>query len=287
MGTAIAAFSAATFGFGTTFARLAYEGGSNPLTIVLFRTGLFALVVGVILVVLGRFVRLRRRALLGTVWMAISLAMVALGYQGSVAYIPVNLAALVFYSYPLLVGLIAVAAGRDRLTMGKSAALLAAFAGLALALGPGSVSLNWFGIGLALVAALGMALTVTFGGAATRDEDALLMSVHTNAWMLLFLVVVVAWSGGPALPRTGLGVIGTAGLCTTYVVAYACWYTALGLVRPVRLAALFNIEPLVTLAVAWIVLGETLTSIQVLGAALVLGSVLAMSFGKAQAQSFD
>jgi len=280
-GVALASFSAAVFGFGTTFAFLAYEGGSNPLTVVLLRTAAFVVVVGAILAMLGRIRRPSRRALTGTLWMAVMLIMVAIGYQGSVAYIPVSLAALVFYSFPLLVGLIAVASRRDRMTLGKGAALLAAFVGLGLALGPGFEVLDWRGIALALVAAVGMALTMTFGGEATRDEDALLMSVITNFLMLIALAVFVAAGGGLALPVTRLGTFSTVGLCLTYVVAYVCWFLALGLVRPVRLGALFNIEPLVTLVVAWLVLGERLSAVQLFGAALVLVAILGMTLSRA------
>lgn len=277
LGLGLAAFSAATFGFGTTFALLAYQGGSNPVTVVLLRTAAFVVVVGLILVSLGRLGKLSRRALVGTLWMAVTLAMVSLGYQGSVAFIPVSLAALIFYSFPLLVGLFAVIAGRDRMTAIKAAALLAAFLGLALALGPEFGVLDWRGIALALLAAVGMGLTMTFGGDATRNEDALLMAVYTNVWMLIALAVFAAAAGSVALPVTNLGVVGAVGLCATYVVAYVCWYLALSLVRPVRLAALFNIEPLVTLFVAWLVLGERLSAVQLTGAALVLASILSIS----------
>jgi drug/metabolite transporter (DMT)-like permease len=169
-GLALAVFSAATFGLGTTFASLAYEGGSNPLSIVFIRTATFVFVVGLGLALLGRLQRLPRRALIGTLWMAVTLIMVSLGYQGSVAFIPVGLAALVFYSYPVLVGLIAVAARRDRVTVGKATALLAAFLGLGLALGPEFGALDWHGVGLALLAAVGMALTIVFGGEAIRGH---------------------------------------------------------------------------------------------------------------------
>ena len=278
LGIGLTAFSAATFGFGTTFAVFAYQGGSNPLTVVLFRTAAFVIVMGLAMLVLGRLAPLSRHALLGTLWMAVTLVVVSLGYQGSVAFIPVSLAALIFYSYPLLVGLVAVMGGRDRMTAGKAAALLAAFVGLALALSPGLDVLDWRGIALALAAALGMAVTIVFGGRAMRGEDPLLMSLYTNFWMLAALaVVVVMVTGGIALPATRLGVIGAAGVCLTYVIAYACWYLALNLVRPVRLAALFNIEPLVTLLVAWLALDERMSAIQFLGAALVLASILSVS----------
>ena len=277
LGLWLAAGSAAVFGFGTTFAVYAYEGGSNPLTVVLVRTGAFVIVVGIILASLGRVGRLRRRALADTLWMAATLAAVALGYQGSVAFIPVGLAALIFYNFPILVGLIAVAAGRDRMTAGKAAALLAALIGLALALSPGMGVLDWRGIALALIAALGMALTMVFGGDATRDEDALLMSLYTNAWMFAALAILTAFTGSFDLPETRIGGLAVAGVCLTYVVAYVCWYLALALVKPVRLAILFNIEPVVTVLVAWLILGERLTALQLLGAALVLASVLSVS----------
>jgi drug/metabolite transporter (DMT)-like permease len=285
LGVGLAALSAVIFGFGTTFARLAYEGVANPLTIVLIRTVAFVAVMGALLWLLGRARRLKPAALRSTLWMAGTLTMVSLGYQGSVAFIPVSLAALVFYSFPLLVGIFAVAAGRDRMTVWKALALLAAFLGLALVLGSGFALLDWRGVAMALAAALGMALTMTFGGEATRGEDALLMGVYTNAWMLVVLALLTPAFSAVALPVTTAGRLGAAGVCLSYVLAYALWYLALALVRPVRLAALFNIEPLVTLFAAWLVLGEWLSAPQLVGAGLVLASIAAVTVPGRAAQS--
>jgi drug/metabolite transporter (DMT)-like permease len=209
--------------------------------------------------------------------MAAALIVVALGYQGSVAYIPVSLSALVFYSCPLLVALIAAISGRDRMTFGKAAALFGAFAGLVMALSPGFDVLDPRGMALALSAALAMATMMTFGGQATKGEDALVMGVYTNLWMLIVLSVIAMAGRSIALPTTPLGVFGTAALCATYVIAYACWYLAINLVKPVRLSALFNIEPVVTMIVAWLALGERLSALQFMGAALVLASIISVS----------
>jgi drug/metabolite transporter (DMT)-like permease len=277
LGTTLAASSAIAFGFGTTFARLAYDGGSNPLSVVTLRFAAFVVVVGLILLALRRSFAVSGPAVRGTLWIAACLAAVSLGYQASVAFIPVSLAALVFYSFPLLVGLAAVAARRDRLNAAKTLALLAAFVGLALALGPGFSDLDWRGLALALLAALGMTLTLTFGGEAMRGEDPLVMAVFTNFWMLVGFAVVLALAGGLALPSTPAGAIGLAGNGLSYVLGYICWFAALGLVKPVRLAALFNIEPLVTLGVAAAILGERLSPLQLLGAALVLAAVMGIA----------
>jgi drug/metabolite transporter (DMT)-like permease len=49
------------------------------------------------------------------------------------------------------------------------------------------------------------------------------------------------------------------------------------LVSPIRVAILFNIEPLITIAAAWIVLGEELTPIQSIGAGLVVAAIVGMT----------
>ena len=277
LGSIIATCSAITFGVVTTLGRLAYDGGSNPLTVVLLRLVTFVVIVGALLWLLRRPCHLTRRALLGTLWMAVTLAMVSLGYLGSVAFIPVSLAALILYSFPLLVGVIAAAAGRERMTIAKAAALLTAFIGLGLALGPSIESLDWRGVACAMVAALGMALTVTFGGEVMRAEDTLVMNFYTNLWLLIGLAAYMAAAGGFLLPSTGLGVIGAAGVCVTYVGGLVSLFVALRMISPVRLAALFNIDPLVSVIAAWLLLGERLGPMQLIGAALVLGSIVAMT----------
>jgi drug/metabolite transporter (DMT)-like permease len=276
LGIALTVISAATFGFSTTFSRLVYDSGGNLVAIVLLRTSVLVVVVGLLLLLLGRQLRLDRKGLLATLWMSVTSAMVSFGYQGSVAYIPVSLAALVFYTYPLLVGIIASVTRRDRMTIRKAIALLTAFTGLALVLGVGFAGLDWRGLALALIAALGMCLTVTFGGEATRGQDAVVMSVYSNSWMLL-AAIGLAVTGHAAFPTTQLGMGAAAGVCIGYVVAFVSWYLALSLVRPVRLAAVFNIEPLVTLCAAWLILGERLTPLQLVGAGLVLASVFAVT----------
>ena len=70
-------------------------------------------------------------------------------------------------------------------------------------------------------------------------------------------------------------------MAATYVIAFVCWCLALTVVKPVRLAALLNIEPLVTLLVAWLALGEQLSALQFIGAALVLASIVSLSVSTA------
>jgi drug/metabolite transporter (DMT)-like permease len=283
-GSLLVTVAASFYGVGTTFSRLAYDGGSNPLTIVFLRSTAFVILVVLLLAMLGRPMRVPAGGLFATLWMAFTLSMVSAGYQSSVAFIPVSLAALLFYTYPLLVGIFATAMGRDRLTLVKALALAAAFIGLALALGPGFEQLDWRGVAGALVAAIGMMLTITFSGEAMRGRDTLAMNFYTNLWMVLGFGLSLAVAGAFSLPTTESGMFGAAGVSISYCVAFTTWFIASRRVTPVRLATHFNVEPLVSIFMAWVVLGERLGTVQLTGVALVIGAVLVTTISGSRAR---
>jgi len=276
-GSGVVILGATTFGLVTTQSRLAYDGGSNTLTVVLVRATTFAVLFGVFLIFRGQRARLSRSGFFATLWMAALLMVMSAGYLGAVAYIPVSLAALIFYTFPFYVAILASLTRREPMTRTKAAALVVAFAGLVLALGPSLDDLNWRGIACGLAGALAMGTTVTFGGPVMRQNDPLVVNICTNAWMALALAAYMAATGGFALPTTGLGWYCIVGATLCYLVAFTAWLLGLRLVDPIRVAILFNIEPVVTIAAAWIVLGERLGPIQLLGGSLVIAAIVAMT----------
>ena len=273
--------SAVSFGLITTQSRLAYDGGATPLTLAFLRTVAFVAVFGLILVILRRPWRLSRRGIAATLWMAVALMMMSIGYLGSVYFIPVSLAALIFYTFPFYVAVLSILAGRETMTATKGLALVIAFVGLAMALGPSFAGLDWRGVALALTAAAGVTATITFGGPIMRANDPLLMNVGINFWMMLTLGSYMLASGGVAFPTTPLGTVGLVGATACYLVAFTTWLFGLRIVSPIRSAVLSNIEPLVTIAFAWLVLGERLAPLQLLGVALVIAAIIGMTLSGA------
>lgn len=277
IGSAFVLLSAVSFGLITTQSRLAYDGGSTPITLVLARSATFAILFGAVLLLYRRRQRLTIRAFVATLWMAVLLVAMSAGYLSSVAYIPVSLAALIFYSFPLYVAVLSSLSGREAMTRLKAAALLVAFVGLVLALGPSFDHLDWRGILCAEIGALAFATSIAFGGPVMRRHDPLLFNVCTNLWEALAVGTYVLAYGGFALPTGGRGWTGLTGSILCYLVALTAWFISLRLVGPIRVAILFNIEPIVTIAAAWIVLGERLDTRQLLGAGLVIAAVAAMT----------
>jgi drug/metabolite transporter (DMT)-like permease len=277
LGTLCVVFSALCFGMMGTAARLAYDGGSNPLTIALLRIGALVVFAGLAIALLRRELRLERAAFRSTLWLGVTTLATAVGFLGSVAFIPVSLTALILYTYPLLVGILASLTGREPMTWSKAAILLGAFVGLALALGPTFSDLDPRGLALAFLAAVANCLTTVFGGRALRDHDILVMNFYTNLWSALALAAFLLLAGGFALPTTGLGQLGASGAALLYIGAFLTWFIAMRLVNPVRMAVLFNLDALVNILAGVFILGEILTTVQVFGMALVLSCLVLMA----------
>lgn len=278
LGTLAAVMTTVFFGSITTLSKIAYDSGTTPQSLVLARCIVFVLVIGPLLQPLGRPLTLSRDGFRGTLWMAGSTVVMSLGYLASVDYIPVTLAAIIFFAFPLLVALFAALTGRERLSPVKAVALLIAFAGLVLALGPRFETLDARGIACAAVAGTAMAVTITFSGPVLQRHDPLTVNVHMNFWMMLALAIVFSIGGGLSWPTTAGGYAAAAGVCILYVTAFICWFLALRLISPVRVATLFNLEPLITIAVAYVVLNERLDAVQSAGVALALGAIMSLTF---------
>ncbi|MBX6320439.1 MAG: DMT family transporter [Rhodospirillaceae bacterium] len=277
LGTLVIVFSAACFGMVGTMARLAYDGGSNPLTIALLRALAVVAVGGSAVLALRRRFGLPRPALRASLWLAAGTLTVACGFLGSVAFIPVSLSALILYTYPLIVGVLASLSGRESLTAAKAFVLLAAFAGLALALGPTFGALDTRGLGLAALAAIGNAGVVVFAGRALQGRDSLVMNVYTNLWSGLALGLFLFLAGGFALPATSTGWLGAGGTAAFYVGAFLGWFVALRLSSPVRMAVLYNLDAVVNILAGVLILGERLTPLQIAGMLVVLACLVAVA----------
>ena len=270
LGTALIVVAACSFGFITTLSRLAYDAGGTPVTQVFLRFIAFVAIVGPLMAALGRPIRLPRSGLAASLGIAVLMLMMSAGYLFSVAYIPVSLAAMIFYTFPLMVGLLSAATRREPVTAVKIVALIGAFGGLALALGPSFASLDPRGVALALAAAVGVTLTTLYGVRAMGRHDGLAFNFWTNVWMLVVATSFVLTQGGLAWPGTVVG--GAAAIVGTllYVVAFIAWFAALRLIAPTYGAVMLNVEPVVSILAATLLLGERLGALQIAGVALVL-----------------
>lgn len=237
------------------------------------RSAAFILVVALYQRLQGRALAIPRRTFIATFPMGLGILMMSVGYLASVYFIKVSLAVVLLYSFPLLVGILAAVSGRERIRLPKALALLVAFAGLVMAVGLESDSVDWRGVALVLMASLGIAGNLTFSGPYLEGVNSLTVNIWNNLWGALALGVFLAASGGGALPQSGFGwaMLGCVVVC--YILGLGLMFGALKYLPPSQAAVMLNLEPVITIVVAVAWRHELLLPLQWLGVAIMLAAL--------------
>ncbi|MGH6948933.1 MAG: DMT family transporter [Kiloniellales bacterium] len=273
-GLAFCVIAAACFGGITTFARLAYDGGAAPLTLIVGRTAVALLLISLLMLALKRRVRVAPRNRKATFFISLGFGLVSFCYLSAVFFIPVSLAALIFYLYPLIVAITIPALDGRRLGGAAVLAFGTAFVGLALALGPAFQSLDWRGLLLAFGAALSLAFCYVLRSRALADLDSLTLSFWLNLIGTVVFLPTLLLPGTFALPETSVSWAGLTGACLAYSVAVVTQFVAIGRAGATRTALILNLEPVISILAAAALLGERLSPLQIAGVALVLLAVM-------------
>jgi drug/metabolite transporter (DMT)-like permease len=281
MGPLLCLLSAAGFGAMAIFGKFAYDAGVGVNELLLLRFAMAAPLLLAVAAATGALRGLPRRSVLA------GLAMGAIGYAtqsglyfGALERMDASLLALVLYVYPALVVIGAVALGRERASVRRIAALLIALAGTALVLaGAATGSLDALGTAMGFCAALAYTVYILTGDrvGAGMPPVALAAFVCLGAACTFALTSVIR--GGPEL---GFSADGWAWISALTLVstlgAILCFFAGLARVGPSAASILSTLEPVVTVALAAAVFGESLGAVQLLGGALVLGAVLVMQW---------
>jgi drug/metabolite transporter (DMT)-like permease len=271
-------------------ARIAFNHGVDVATAVVFRSIVTAVVIVVILAMQGARVRLTPRHGRMLALIGLLIGVQSLCIYSAVARLPVALALLAFNSYPIWTALWARLIYRQRPERALLIAMPVILLGLTLALdvlgaasGLGAAG-QWARIGagvafaLAAAGTFGLALVITQHEAADVDGR-----VRTAAMMSMAGLValgMVALQGGFHLPHAAAGWGGLAALTFLYGTAFTIMFTVLPRLGVVGNSAIMNVEPVFALVLAWLILGQTIAAVQVGGALIVVGAVMALGMRK-------
>ena len=271
-------------------ARLAFDNGLSVATGVVFRSGVTALVVLLILLAYRVPLRLpapQRKALLG---IGLLVSVQSLCLYAAVARLPVALALLAFNTYPLWTALWARIVYGQRAEPRVLRAMPVMLIGLALALdvagaasGLGAAG-HWAKIGVGVAFALAAGATFGLALVLTQHEtaglDGRLRTAVTMGIVAVIALVAAMAQGGLAVPTAPIGWWGLAGLTFLYGTAFTIMFTVLPKLGVVGNSAIMNIEPIFALVLAWAILGQTIAPVQVAGGLLVVATVMWLGLRK-------
>ena len=285
IGTTLAVTAAVAFALTNTSASLAFQGGSNPLTLAAVRFVLPALVLMYWLTAQGRSVWLPKRE----AWIAIGLGALTAGYSwallSAIGAIPLALAILIFYLFPLVATVILVLFGWETLGWKTIAAIVLAFIGLVLALDPRVGNINTEGLLLGLAAALGLGIVVAVSSRVFRGGDSRPVTLYMAAISAILLIIFCVQQGDFALPNTTMGWIGFVAAALFYAFALIAFFIAVSMIGPARSSLLGYAEPIVSAALGVTLLGEALTLTQISGIVLMVGALAGATMLKHQSPS--
>ncbi|MBT3929472.1 MAG: DMT family transporter [Rhodospirillaceae bacterium] len=276
LGAMLASAAGIGFAANSTAAKVAYEGGTNPLTFLTLRSVLAAVLVLIIIVANRRSLRMPMRRRLAAFAIGGLLAVYSYGTLASIQFIPVALAILILYTFPLLTSIYTWVSGQERPTFLAVGALLVAFFGLVLALDIQGDALDLRGVGLAAMAALGLTTVIILNNRLVGDGDSQPITFHMMLSASIVFAVVTWIAGDYALPETLAGWTGFLIGPSAYAAAIVTVFVAISLAGPAPAAMSMNVEPVASLTFGFLILGQALSSLQILGAGLVIAAVLSL-----------
>ena len=275
-GVLLVAVSAASFGAMAIFARLAYDGGADITAVLFLRFAIAAPCMAVLHTARG-LAWPRGRLLAGLA------AMGGIGYVGqSLSYFTAltmasaSLVALLLYAYPAIVTVLSVVLLGTRLAPVRIAALVLALAGTALIVGS-EISGRPLGVCLGMTAAVIYAVYILVGARLTPAAGAIPSSavIMTAAAVVYAVIVAVQRPSFPTTAGSWAAVVAIALVST--VVAIATFFAGMERLGATDASTLSTLEPVVTVALAWAVLDESLSAAQLAGAVLVLVAVVVLA----------
>lgn len=257
--------------------------GLSALTIAFGRAGVGALVMVVALALTRRaWLRVARRdGLFFVAYGALGISAFYWLYAQAIIQTGVTMAVVLLYTAPTFVTLIAWRVWGERLNARKNVALVLAFGGCALvarAYDPTQLSLNGMGILFGLGAGFTYALFTLFGKAVVKKYSPFTALTYQLAFGALFLAPFqqpAEWMIVLQQPSAWVYLLGLVLGPTLGAIGF--FTTGLRSVPASNASILATIEPVMASVLAFVVLGERLEWLQMLGGAMVVSGAIVSS----------
>lgn len=265
-------------GFGTLgiFGIYAQRANLSIPTVLVFRFLFATIAVWAFLAWRGRLTLLHGRALL------IALGLGAFGYATQsglyfvgLEFMTAGMVAIVLYTYPVFVVILAVALIGERVSRSMLVALCFALGGIALVTGANPAGASLVGVLVVLGAALAYAAYITLSRAMLMTVDPIVLTAYVLPAAGTSFVIIGTAGGELTIPQTlsawmillCLGIFATA-------IPVVAFFAGLKQIGASRAGIISTAEPPVTVALGAVLFAEPVTTATVIGGILILIGVI-------------
>jgi drug/metabolite transporter (DMT)-like permease len=282
-GVLLLVIAAVGYAFLPIMIKWAYDAGMQPIDVLTWRFVVATPCIWLLLFATGNARldgRLPRLPLLG---MGVMFATVAMFAFFALQRIPASIFSVLLYCYPAFVALLSLFLG-ERLSGRGWVALGLTLVGIILTVPNLSSDLTRgdpFGMLLALLNGAFYSVYIVWSNRLLRGQTALAQASALSITGSLLAMLVVALFNGihpPANPQAWITIIAMSIIAT--VIPIFAFYAGLHKLGAPQAAILSTLEPVIVLVLSFVLLGETMLPIQLVGGALILSSAILLQVGR-------
>lgn len=275
-GALLVLFSAAGFSTLAIFIKLAFAAGANTLTILTMRFALASLCLWMLLKLFHISPKVKIKTVLKLGLMgAVGYGSMSLLFAASLQYLPASLSEMLLFTYPTLVSILSFLIGDEQFSWQKGLALAICFLGLFFILGVSLTGISHLGTILGLGSAIIYSCYIIIGKRVLQDVHPLVATTYVSTAAAFAFTIYSSTTNQLilTLPFQGwLALLGTASLGT--IVGILGFFAGLNKIGAANASIISTAEPVLTILLSVLVLGEQLTFLQGLGGLLVVASIL-------------
>lgn len=275
-GVLLAIVSAASFGTLAIFGRLATLAGMELPALLAFRFLLATPFIWIPLSLTGRLELLRGRDLVIAVGLgAVGYASMSFLFLTGVNLTGAGLGAIILYIYPAIVVVLAAVFLDEPITRVTILAVAVSLAGVVLVTMGQPMQIDPRGVGIVLLGAIVYAGYITLSRTLLTRIDASVLTAHVVPAASLTFLLHGAMTGSMAIPATTEQwwiVLGIAVLATA--IPIVSFFAAVAIIGAGRTSIVSTFEPVATVVLGALLLGETITPTSIAGGVAVLTGVV-------------
>ena len=267
------------FGIIGPLTKTAYNLGAGVGLAIFLRYIIALIIIAPLIPYQKDLIKTYKENLINFLMITIASIMLTTGLLISVTYINVSLTIIIFCTYPIIVLTISIFITKEKIKNIIKFLFITTFFGLFLALNPSSESLKVQGIIFALIASLGASIMiVTNQTMSQKNISPIQINIFINSFNTIFFFLILS-----IFFKIDFDVSFNAFLILlipscSYAIALFLQLLAIPKIGQTNTALFLYLEPITGIFGAVLILNEQLSSMQLLGTAIVLISLAASTF---------
>lgn len=275
----ISLVSAATI---TIITKMALLHGGDPTKILLLRFITVVLFLSGYMKIKNISWRTTKKNFFGLIGLGFAYVNVSLLFFLSMKYISPSLGSLILYTYPMIVSILSAVILKEKFTTVKMTALFFSLVGCLMVIGTDFSAVDYRGVLLAFLTSIFFSIYIVGNKKILDGVEPIVSLAYMSAFSVVFFAIKSIWDGTLSFQYSSVDVVSALLLAVIpTLIGIMALFKALGILGASKSAIISSFEPVVTLILAYLLIGDRITLVQLIGGAFILSSVFIVQRGGA------